>query len=435
MDGYFYIKQILTLGSRGEFYFRDYSLAFLLPTLLYTWLQDELMCYQLSIVSVMMGMAFVLVLLGNHLYPEKRRPWHLLILLLALFGLMSDRSFYELSFTYLKSATGLLFFLFGFYFTVKSRDEVGRRSFYWALLFFALAVLSHKTSFLLIGLTAFCFLKLSRRTLVYFLGGGAAGAVLFALLFSSGWHYLAFLGNQFQKPDEMSRWLTWLYKNQNWVFAGLVFGPLSLICALLEKDFVRRRIYLFLFCLFFLAWCPFFKQNMEAPSYRLMLLQFSLSPAIFILLSAGRKKFFALTAVAIALMGYQWREGKNLHGYFKGFSRMDHEVGMLETFIAPGDHLTCHHGLEFYVDYKTRIRCRSFISQKPEQQKFRVVTVSLDRGPWSKARLEINQEALMRMGDDYFLVPEDYWLELREKYKLPDTWRNPMAVRPAHIYE
>ena len=49
VDGFFYLKQIETLAGGKGFYFKDYSLAFLLPVVITSCLNDSLLAFRLSI--------------------------------------------------------------------------------------------------------------------------------------------------------------------------------------------------------------------------------------------------------------------------------------------------------------------------------------------------------------------------------------------------
>jgi hypothetical protein len=107
----------------------------------------------------------------------------------------------------------------------------------------------------------------------------------------------------------------------------------------------------------------------------------------------------------------------------------------LKEYVNPADHLTSHHGLEFFVDYTTGIRSRSFISENPEKRNFRLAYVPQWLAPDGPARDDINQAKLADFGQSYVLIRESDWVEISRRYLVPFHWKNPEDRRPAYIYE
>jgi hypothetical protein len=99
-------------------------------------------------------------------------------------------------------------------------------------------------------------------------------------------------------------------------------------------------------------------------------------------------------------------------------------------------HLTSHHGLEFFIDYVTNIRSRSFVAEPGSQQKkFRVAFVPPQRTGRGPVRDELLQAALLDLGGGYILLPESDWLQISRDYGMRESWRNPSWQRPAHVYQ
>ncbi|HEY8269330.1 MAG TPA: hypothetical protein VIG33_00455, partial [Pseudobdellovibrionaceae bacterium] len=55
---------------------------------------------------------------------------------------------------------------------------------------------------------------------------------------------------------------------------------------------------------------------------------------------------------------------------------LQEEILKINKFVKPEDHLTSHHGLEFFVDYTTDIRSRSFLSDHAEKKAFRIAYIA-----------------------------------------------------------
>lgn len=448
IDGYFYLKQIRVLATSGEFYFKDYSFGFLLPYLIYKIKPNELLAYQFSMAIYSMLLAYALILVGRCFWTKQESPWWRWVIGIAALGsLFFNHSFYEFSLTYLKNLAGLCFFSFGFYFLLKDQIHRDKRpsrkqvepsilptplqyTILWVL-FFMLALLSHKSMFIFIGIALVSLHSLKKKQIWLLAALALFSVVLFGVLFTTGWQYLDFLRQQVQEPQEFLIWIKYLVKVKNYVFFGLFFGLFSLIGVIFERRKWQRRVFIFLFLLFTFSWFPYFLQNIEAPNYRLMLMHFSIAPILLVQLISTRKWLLPLSGIALGLIAYQWLNNRSLGIYFKNYSAMGGDVKRLEKFVNVGDHLTCHHGLEFYVDYNTIIRCRSFVSDDREQEKLRLVYVFHSWPDAAKKR--IKKEAFMHLGENYSLMTEVDWKVVRARYKLPDSWRNPMEQRPAYI--
>ncbi|MGL1227185.1 hypothetical protein ACSTKV_23055, partial [Vibrio parahaemolyticus] len=49
------------------------------------------------------------------------------------------------------------------------------------------------------------------------------------------------------------------------------------------------------------------------------------------------------------------------------------DVRNIPRFVRPENRFLCRHGLEFYVDYLTGLRCRSFVDHEPKPGTWRIV--------------------------------------------------------------
>ncbi len=440
-DGYFYLKQILSLSRFSQFYFQDHSLAFWLPVGLNAIFKNELLAYQASIVITMSLIGLALGILGFLFSPPLKQPKNAVLKflsLVAVFGsLFSNYFLFELGYNYLKTSVGLMFFMFGVC-CFEFQTHQKKLTLALGAVLFLLSILAHKTTFVLIGLYVLVHLRWRRHYWYLSVALAAFGWGFASVLYPSGKQYLLFLvTQQIATPDQFLPWLKWLVSEKNWLCMGPFLTLLGFLSVLFLPEARAKRIAGFSFLLGFIAWNPFLVQNLDAPTYRLAIIHWGITPSILVALWVNSQSR-ALRYFGIILAGFvvaSFKYGPSIHGFFKGYSKMDGEVQSLTEFVKQGDHLTCHHGLEFYVDFKTPIRCRSFISSQGGQKKWRLVWAPLQRGAWTRARVLLNAEAPLRLGRDYFLMPEERWVEIASDYNLRLNWRNPMEMRPSHIYE
>src|SRR5665213_564641 len=74
-DGYFYLKQILDVSEHFSFYYKDYSLAFALPTLLNAVFHNPLLSYQIACCLVFAGIAWLTDRLAVAEIENRRQLW------------------------------------------------------------------------------------------------------------------------------------------------------------------------------------------------------------------------------------------------------------------------------------------------------------------------------------------------------------------------
>ena len=235
-----------------------------------------------------------------------------------------------------------------------------------------MSLFAHKTSLVLIGLYLIVNLKWKKLYIYLALTFALLGWLFINFFYPSGKQYLLFiLSHQFTNPTLFLNWIQWLIHENNWLAIGPLLTLLSLLSSYFFRDSQSKRIALLTGLLGILAWNPYFIQNIDSPSYRLAIIQWAITPPILIgLWLKSYSRFDFLLGVLLSFFViFAFKTGPSIHGFFKGYSKMDTNVSQLTSFIKPGEHLTCHHGLEFYVDYHTPIRCRSFISNQLDQKK------------------------------------------------------------------
>ena len=443
-NGYFYLKQTEVLANQHQFYFKDRSLAFLGLVTLYKLLGSSLFAFRAAI-----SLTFVALLLGMQALmdswsdaPEKTPILRLLgFLLISILVCTNDRCI-ELVLTFYKNFFALTLFVWALAWFSKNKV------FSAALLIAAL--LSHKSIFLLAlvfgasyGVGRFDRKKLfDRKKVIVAFGSVVALLALFLVFFERSQAYLLSLSGYFAKSAVGLQWLkTHLHDDR-----GFLTLYVSAAIFLLAWFWVRRttptQLRFFgdaVWLLILLTIHPFQMPGPGGPAYRiLILLPVLLLPFIVTLAFQVRTRSAILLATAVFLVQVTQlnsvRTATFAH-FIPNWSSFSGEVQNVKSYVTSSDHLTSHHGLEFYVDYITGIRSRSFISDDPKKESFRLAFVPDWLISESLARDEINQLKLMDLGKNYVLIHESDWMTIRERYLITSYWKNPEDRRPAFIYE
>jgi hypothetical protein len=128
-------------------------------------------------------------------------------------------------------------------------------------------------------------------------------------------------------------------------------------------------------------------------------------------------------------------QSKHLDETFTPWAEMRDDVLRIREFVKTEDHLTSHHGMEFFIDEATGIRSRSFLSDHPEKKDFRVAYVAKRWLRDREAQKTIREAALLEIGGDYVLLRESQWQNFVQQLHIPPHWKNPNTHRPDFIYE
>lgn len=438
-NGYFYLKQIETIASGLGFYFKDYSLAFFLPVLFMKLIGDSLLSFQLSICTVWFALISGCgLLVRNILQPIK--SWSQIILALgASTALVCTTQLYEFNLTFFKNAFALNLIIWGFVFFYSRISQIRRLSL--AGLLFLAALLSHKSMLLILALTGFAWLvqKISFKRLALLALGFGALLGLFLWQFEKASAYLKVLFHFFTGPSQWWRWFERIHSTNSEMQLCLILFAVTFVVYI----FLRRRIpqsqRLFAdtaATVLFVALHPFQLPGPNGPSYRLILMAPAFGIPLLAVCLAQLHSKFSLNAIPLLAFAIQPFLGtKFLDDVFTPWSAMREDVLQIKEFVNPEDHLTSHHGFEFFIDYTTGIRSRSFLSDHPEKRDFRVAYIdeSWLRDP--DAQRAIRAHALLEIGSEYILIPEADWQELVKTYHIPFHWKNPSQHRPDYIYE
>jgi hypothetical protein len=322
--------------------------------------------------------------------------------------------------------------------------------------FFVLAFLTHKSVALVgaIFLLAWglrqlrdLFVKRDFRILGV-LAAAAMLALVFGLVFlfhfPKAQAFLEYAGNTFAPPGTRLRWWGYVFRVLPQRGAEVAAWALFLAAFVGGRRFLpapARLIADTAFLLFLFAVHPFQTVGPATLGYRqVLLLPILLYPlAAFVLYFPSRFRLAGLLPLAGALyfsfapLGFK---ANAVAKQIRPFSDLRAGVEKIPEIVRPEDHLTSHHGLEFYIDYVTNIRSRSFLAAEGfTGSRYRVVYMPRWKLRGGPARDGLDQANLLDLGKGYMLMPEEDWDEIDSEYELPPSWKNLFGRRPAHVYE
>ncbi|MES2767842.1 MAG: hypothetical protein V4596_01745 [Bdellovibrionota bacterium] len=438
-NGYFYLKQTEALAGGLGFYFKDYSLAFLLPVTLMKILGDSLTAYRVSTIGVWFALTVGVGLLTRNLLSDQSPRIKNILPVAAVLALVSTTQLYDLSLTFFKNTFALNLIIWALFFATSSRPRDWKWA--WVGVLTLAALLSHKSVLLMIACFGipFLFQQVSKKKLAIATGCMSLTVGLFLWHFDKAYaHFLAML-NYFSPP---TRWWFWMLRLR-WINLELLMTFFCLLIILLlgiwtyrkvssEKKFYVAGAVVFL-CF---ALHPFQIPGPNGPSYRLLLIApvFGI-PLLMLALSHIPRGLFALPIFLVAFVSQIFIHVHPIDDVFTPFAVIKEEVLRIKEFVEPQDHLTSHHGLEFFIDYTTGIRSRSFLSDYPEQKAFRVAYLARSWIRKNEVQVAARQQALLEIGSEYLLFKEIDWQEFKARFKIPRHWKNPEVHRPNFISE
>lgn len=438
-DGYYYLKQIERLAAGDGYYYKDRSVAFLLPAALAALSGDSLCAFRLSIaitwalLAVCAGMLAYQAASAAGLTGRSR----------ALFGIIpaltvaSSLTVYELLFEYYKTAVSSLF-LIGAAVLRYSPPISAKIRAMLSTIFVCLALVSHKSAFLFIILyTAVWFLQnRSRKNILILAGMGTCSFLAFLIFFERGWYYLMALPDFFAPPAHWFEWLGYILENDPAMSLTLGMALASLISYVRERrnfPYPLRTLFDTISLSNALVFVPVFLTGPAGPTYRLALLSPLFSAALLLLSTVGSWPSTAAAGILIALFLFQIvLDHTRILRHFPGWSALDQDMMRITRHVQTGDHLIAHHGLEFYVDYRTGIRARQFLSSHPQKKSYRLAYIPPGR-PGGEARIALEKVMLERLGEKYGLFREDDWTRIVKRYSIRPHWKNPTDFRSDYI--
>jgi hypothetical protein len=283
------------------------------------------------------------------------------------------------------------------------------------------------------------FLRNSTRyNFLVLLGIGTVSLAAFMLFFEQGRYYLLALPAFLTPPAQWLDWLGYTMRKDVTLFITLGTAFLTVIFyMLLRSEFpVRAAMLIDTVCVVIAtAFVPFFSAGPAGPVYRVLLFSplFVLPVLLICTARTGSRVVMASTSVVLIIFLSQvCMDHNKLSSHFASWSSLGKDIGLLAKHVTPKDHLIAHHGLEFYVDYRTGVRARQFVRSDDRKRCFRLAYVP-DGRPAGPARDVIDSSKLEQIGDSYALFREEDWRHIVGRYGIKPHWKNPTAVRPDYI--
>lgn len=440
-DGYYYLKQVEVLSQGGGYYYKDHSLAFLAPAAIAAVCGSSLVAYRLAVAFT----GTLLILAGGMLAylaaidsgVERRTAWFLFLLSTA--ALACSLTIYEFTFEYLKNAFALLLLVMAVLFSLAGPSEPGIKGKVGVFLLVLSGLLSHKSALFFTAVFAATWFvrNASRKNLLVLAAAGTSGLALFLVAFDRGRQYLSALPGFLGSADRWSAWFVYTLRNDPALSLAMAAAVFSL-----ALYFPRRRhfpdrvtqIFDTVAVILVIAFVPFLVPGPSGPGYRIILFSplFSV-PLLLLSSSTGRPGFRTAGAILLFVFLAQTALGHSrIDNNFPAWSSLDQDIVRIQRHVTPNDHLIAHHGLEFYVDYRTGLRARQFIASDSRKKSFRLAYVPEGR-PGGEARAALESVKLEQIGQRYALFREDQWRQIAERYGIRPHWKNPTAGRPDYI--
>lgn len=441
-NGYFYLKQSESLANGLGFYFKDYSLAFILPTLLTKYLGDSLEAYRISTVAVWFLFSLGVGVLTRNLISKERLYLRNILMVTSVLLVVCTTQLYEITLTFFKNIFSLNLLIWSF---VVATTDLKKSKWIGAGALAFLALLSHKSSILIIAIYGLPFLlnknfkENLKKNMLIVLGAVAFVTTIFLWHFERASAYFLAMLRFFSSPKKWWHWFSTL----RWINLEMQITYICLIVAMGLGFWVRKKIpdekrFYFDGSLIFLfiALHPFQISGPNGPSYRLILFAPALGiPLILAAMAYIPRALLALPLVVAAFVVQPFIHVHPIDNAFTPFDVIKSDVMRITEFVTPEDHLTSHHGLEFFVDYVTGIRSRSFLSDHPEKKDFRIAYIAKSWIRKPEIQEGIRKLGILEIGSEYLLLKESDWQELKIRFKIPKHWKNPEEHRPNFISE
>lgn len=107
-------------------------------------------------------------------------------------------------------------------------------------------------------------------------------------------------------------------------------------------------------------------------------------------------------------------------------------LDQLVAVVSPKDELVTHHGLQFYIDFKTPIRARSLIAED-RQPKYQIAYVPPFYHLNPGLSDELKQIEILSLGPNYSLFDFKEFQQLMRLYPILAHWRNQFQIRPRFV--
>lgn len=129
------------------------------------------------------------------------------------------------------------------------------------------------------------------------------------------------------------------------------------------------------------------------------------------------------------------QDRRTLFNEFPWVQEWSHKMENLDQLVAvvsPKDELVTHHGLQFYIDFKTPIRARSLIAED-RQPKYQIAYVPPFYHLNPGLSDELKQIEILSLGPNYSLFDFKEFQQLMRLYPILAHWRNQFQIRPRFV--
>lgn len=410
-DGFFYLKQIQSLSESFTFYYKDYSFAFLLPSILNFFIREPLISYHLSVSIIYAGIFYfssqILQQLGSG---------RLSLFLVPLFYF--NNYFNELNFVFLKTATAVLFLLWSVKLYLANKKAR-------AFLFFILALLSHKVILVCGVLFVVLFMLKSRiRIFAGLLFSVSIGAVAYFVYP----RFIQQLLHVFSIYD-FSRYQFLNLKNDMFYLAlASLFAAVVLFLKSFQAEKNKKFIFRFISAIILMPLLIPQLSSTNSAAYRLFLISMPFLIMAFAILG---RVFFYSAACVIFLICFHWY--RPVLTWKNPWARRAEQSTEIEKVIPKNSLIYAPHGMEFYLAYATPFRPRSFLLPPTERPTYRVAYVEPYLQEATALKDDLQQLCVLKLSENYYLLKESDWILLGQIHQFVPHVTNMLQPKPDFV--
>ncbi|MES3036846.1 MAG: hypothetical protein V4736_02985 [Bdellovibrionota bacterium] len=425
-DGYFYLKQIQSLSEHANFYYKDYSFAFFLPSVLNVFLRDPLLSYQITVCFFFGAIGSIVYRLTRHLRFKRSFFWRWMSMIFISAFILNNPLYFELNLVFLKTATAIFFYLAACDRLLMKKNKSG-------IVFGVLALLSHKVMIIIIPISIllFIFQQLRNFRLVGILAGFMIAAAISGFIFYPG--FSDHLNHALLRADWEKLSLESLL--QSFYGKAALLGAVSGVLALTLTWGSRAAWFYVVSGLILIAPLAIPDPlNTNSISFRFLVM----SVPFFLLTISGSVKrggWFRATGIVLATISLigTFEYQRKIDTWVVPWSKRIPKPEEINQVVPTDALLYAPHGVEFYLAYKTPLRPRSFIVSEQGREVFRVAYVAPYKGNGSLAENDMTQLALLELGPEFSVFKESAWLLINDLYMFRPHPMNLLDVKPGFV--
>lgn len=450
-DGYFYLKQLQWLGDHYSYYHRDYSFIFIPMAIIYKLTGQELFPYQLmTSLSYFLILSVVALLFYRVLIKIiNKKYWQMILVFCFVILVGLQVPLLKLCFQFVKNGLAVAFLLLAIFFQLEKRNRL-------SILCWVLAGLTHKVlallglGYLLVQAASLVFRSEKRdRSLSVIMsaliGGAVVAIIAVPFVFPSLTKHLSHfisrvsLGSFFIFSENNLISNTVITLTLMWLIVGVVLH---------HKSHRAMGVCLTIFGL--IPFLPLFSGDNIEIKNRLFLMSFvmalfmllvSLSQRVnqeVLFLKGQRQHCLACGLLILSGLILLASIQQDRHTLFKEFpwvqewSRKIENLDQLTAMVSPNEEVVTHHGLQFYIDFKTPIRARSLIAENRQPQ-YQIAYVPPFYHLNPSLSDELKQIEILNLGPNYGLFEFKEFQQLMRLYPILAHWRNQFQIRPNFV--